>query len=772
MHHHTTLGVLAHVDAGKTTLSEAILYQTGEIRTAGRVDHGDTHLDTDRMERDRGITIFSKMARFSCARIDAETDLQGPNLTGAAGSDARKQGMPAQEKSGGSAKDTDAASLLHVTLLDTPGHVDFSAETERTLQVLDYALLIVSGPDGVQGHTRTLWRLLRTYGIPTFLFVNKMDLTERSRGEILQELRRDLDAAVVDFTLEDTAWAEETATCDESLLDAYMEDETLPVSAVRAAIAERKIFPVRFGSALRMEGVTELVAGLGKWMADYGELVSIYGKMSHPAQDPGTPDSEETSDGTRRHPVREPGSPNPEEKTARGEKGRISSEAAVTGLEDGPFAARVFKVGRDRTGGKLTYLKVLSGTLHVKDTVPYITADGTEYTEKVDQIRLYSGDRFETAQAAGPGEVAAVTGLTMTRPGMGAGEVREAVQPVLMPVMTRAMVLPLDQSAAAFYRKVKELAEEDPSLRLTWNAKTGEIRAEVMGNVQIEVLTHMIEERFGVRVTFGPEQILYKETIAAPVRGIGHFEPLRHYAEVQLLLEPGGRGSGITTASACSEDVLALNWQRLILTHVLEREHPGVLTGAPVTDLKVTVLTGKAHIKHTEGGDFRQATYRAIRQGLMCAQNVLLEPYYSFLLDVPADTVGRAMTDLTARFAEMSPPEISDDGMRAHISGKAPVAAISDYMTEVHAYTKGTGSLSLVPEGYGPCHNPEEVLAASQYDPELDAENPSASVFCSHGAGVLVPWDEVAHFAHCDAEDGPAFSAEDGEAETGFLEDG
>ena len=676
------LGILAHVDAGKTTLSEALLFKTGSIRSAGRVDHGDTHLDTNEIERERGITIFTSMAQFSYAPAEA-SEAVATNAAPAAAADA-------------------ASPSLSVTLLDTPGHVDFSAETERTLQVLDYALLLISGTDGVQGHTRTLWKLLERYHVPTLLFVNKMDIALRGRPALMEELKKQLDPACADFTEESEAWEEDCASSDESLLEEYLESGALNRPGVCRAIAQRKLFPVLFGSALKADGVTELLNILEKWTLPYEGLF----RLRYPDADPSV------------------------------------------------FGARVYKIGRGRNGERQSFLKVMSGSLRTKDNLEYRIPDGTEFAEKADQIRLCAGDHFENAASAASGDIAVVTGLSATRPGMGLGAFAGETEPVLAAVMTRALILPPDVAAAPFYRKIKELEEEDPALHLVWNEKAGEIRAQIMGNVQIEVLTRVIAERFGVNVRFGPEQIIYKETIARPALGIGHFEPLRHYAEVQLLLVPGGRGSGISADSAVSEDVLALNWQRLITTHILEREHVGVLTGSALTDVKVTILTGRAHIKHTEGGDFRQATYRAIRQALMGAENVLLEPFYSFRLTVPAETVGRAMTDLSAKNAVFTPPEMSPDGTEAVITGRAPVFELGGYSQDVTAYTKGRGSLSLSPDGYGPCSRAEEVIEEIGYDPDADTDNPSASVFCAHGAGFLVPWDEVPSYAHTETPGG------------------
>ena len=659
MNKRLTIGILAHVDAGKTTLSEALLYVSGSLRKAGRVDHGDSFLDTDAIERDRGITIFSKQARLSCGHT-------------------------------------------RITLLDTPGHVDFSAETERTLQVLDAAVLVISGTDGVQGHTRTLWRLLRHYEVPTFFFVNKMDLGGADRGLVLAELKSQLSGNCVDFTpaanpKPDTAFPlteetmEEIAMCSDALLEQFSEEGTLTEEAVRGAIARREVFPVCFGSALRIEGVETLLQALDSYAPSWRDL---------PETDAGT------------------------------------------------FGARIFKINRDPQGSRLTFLKVTGGTLSVKDTVSYVTSDGETATEKVDQIRLYSGDRYELADRVMAGEICGVTGLSATLPGMGAGALSGRNHPVLEAVMTRALILPPDTSAALFYRKIKALEEEDPALHLVWDEKTQEIRAQIMGQVQIEVLTRLIRERFGVEVRFGKEQLLYKETLLAPVIGIGHFEPLRHYAEVQLLLEPAERGSGITAATALSEDELARGWQRLVLTHVLECEHPGVLIGAPVTDLKITLLAGRAHIKHTEGGDFRQATYRAIRQGLMSGKSALLEPCYHFVLELPRECLGRALADLSKMQADFGDPEMKGD--RAKLEGRVPVSEIGEYVTEVHAYTKGSGSLSLTPDGYDLCRHADEVIAAAAYDPSSDLEHPTGSVFCAHGAGYVVPWENVPEYAHCE----------------------
>lgn len=646
------LGILAHVDAGKTTLSEAMLYETGAIRSLGRVDHGDAYLDTDVQERERGITIFSKQARLT---LKNETE---------------------------------------ITLLDTPGHVDFSAETERTLQVLDYAVLVISGTDGVQGHTRTLWKLLRHYEVPVFLFVNKMDLCGADRGALQKQLQRELSDGCVDFSSTEQLY-EELAVCGEAFLDEYMETGRIADAHIRDAVSGRRVFPCFYGSALKLEGVQELLCGLAEYM-----------------QEPVWPDV---------------------------------------------FAARVYKVGRDEKGARLTYLKVTGGSLRVKERVSYerhfadarMPNAGAE-EEKVDQIRLYSGGRYETAEEVRAGNVCAVTGLTATYPGQGLGAEEETNVPVLEPVLSYRILLPSDVSPAELMRKLRELEEEDPQLHMVWDEKLQEIHAQVMGQVQIEVLTRQILDRFGVAVAFGQGSIVYKETIARPVEGIGHFEPLRHYAEVHLLLEPGEPGSGVQVLSVCSEDVLAVNWQRLIAAHVMEREHAGVLTGAPLTDVKVTILTGRAHIKHTEGGDFRQATYRAIRQGLKSTECVLLEPVYAFTLEVPQEAVGRAMTDLKQRHGTFDAPQFVGGAQQdmAVLKGTAPAATMQDYMAEVFAYTKGSGRLSLELSGYDVCHNSEEVIAAKGYDSEADTENPTGSVFCAHGAGFVVPWDEVERYMH------------------------
>ena len=664
------LGILAHVDAGKTTLSEALLYETGKIRALGRVDHQDAYLDTDAQERERGITIFSKQAQL---------DFDG----------------------------------IKMTLLDTPGHVDFSAEMERTLQVLDYAILVISGTDGVQGHTKTLWRLLNHYQIPTFIFVNKMDLAGADKVKIQKQLKSQLSDGCVDFsqmqqvdTDEKNVFSEEVyeeiAMCSESLLDAYMENGSLSFEEMRGAIDARLLYPCFYGSALKLEGVKELLEGVKTFAhGDY-------------------------------------------EKAVAGEL-RTSKTA--------DFGALVYKIGRDARGARLTHIKVTNGCLCVKDKISY---NGLE--EKVDQIRIYSGEKFETVDKVQTGEICAVTGLDQTYPGMGLGVNHAQTMPILEPVLNYQIIVPQGVNPVELMRSLKQLEEEDPQLNILWNEQLQEIHAQLMGQVQMEVLGRVILERFGVKVSFGPGNIVYKETIAKPVEGVGHFEPLRHYAEAHLWMEPGEPGSGISVFSNCSEDVLDLNWQRLITTHILEREHPGVLTGSAITDMKFTIVTGRAHLKHTEGGDFRQATYRAIRQGLKSTESVLLEPYYAFSLEVPVDAIGRAMTDIRSRFGKHEAPEYitRDDGDVAILTGTAPVATMQDYMTEVHAYTKGQGQLTLELKGYDVCHNSAEVVERIGYDSEEDTANPTGSVFCAHGAGFVVPWNEVPDHMHleyaCDAD--------------------
>ncbi len=629
------VGILAHVDAGKTTLSEALLYTAGAVRKLGRVDHRDAFLDTDDIERERGITILAKQAELNWKNLE-------------------------------------------VTLLDTPGHVDFSAEMERTLQVLDCAVLVLSGTDGVQGHTATLWRLLERYGVPTVLFVNKMDLAGADREALLRQLRSRLHENCVDFTDRDEAWAESVAVADEALLEAYLAGEPLTDGAVAACIGERKLFPCLFGSALRLDGVEALLDLLRRYVPAprYGEA----------------------------------------------------------------FAARVFKIAREG-GERLTYLKVTGGVLRVKDTL-----SGEDWKEKVNQIRRYSGAKFRQMEAAEAGTVCAVTGLTHTWPGQGLGAEAAGEKPALEPVMTYRLLLPEGCDCHTFLGKLRQLEEEDPQLGVVWNEALGEIHVRLMGEVQQEVLRRRIADRFGTAVDFDQGSILYKETIAAPVVGVGHFEPLRHYAEVHLLLEPGERGSGLRFASAVGADDLDLNWQRLILTHLGEKEPVGVLTGSPVTDVKITILAGRGHLKHTEGGDFRQATYRAVRQGLRQAETILLEPWYAFRLEVPRENLGRAMADLQKMGGTFAEEEGA--GELAALAGEAPAAAMGGYWQEVAAYTRGCGQLSCSFAGYRPCADPQAVVDAIGYDCDRDVENTADSVFCEHGAGVVVPWDQVPARAH------------------------
>ena len=633
-----TVGILAHVDAGKTTLSESLLYLTGTIRSLGRVDHGNAFLDTDALEKERGITIFSKQAILRRGEME-------------------------------------------LTLLDTPGHVDFSAEMERAVQVLDYAVLLISGTDGVQGHTETLWRILERHNVPTFLFINKMDQPDTDRVRLMTQLKTRLSEGCADFGDMDGA-AEQAALCDETLLERYLEGELPGTEDLAALIVERKLFPCFFGSALKLEGVEELLDGL--------ETYSL---------EPAWPER---------------------------------------------FAARVFKIGRDERGERLTWLKLTGGSLKARELVKR-----GDWEEKVNQIRLYSGTKFITVDEVGAGTVCAVTGLTRTCAGQGLGAEEDWDGPELEPVLIYQVIPPEGYDVHTLLKQLRILEEEDPQLRVEWDERLGEIRMRLMGEVQLEVLTKLVAQRFGIQVTFGTGSIVYLETIAAPVVGMGHFEPLRHYAEVHLLLEPLERGSGIQIDTACSEDVLDRNWQRLILTHLIEKQHLGVLTGAPVTDLRMTLLTGRAHLKHTEGGDFRQATYRAIRQGLMNAKSVLLEPWYSLRLEVPEHCVGRAMTDIQRMGGTFEGPEQTGD--MAVLTGSVPVSELGGYWTEVAAYTQGRGRLSCTVEGYRPCHNTEEVIAACGYDPERDVENPSGSVFCAHGAGFNVPWNEVREHVHLDS---------------------
>lgn len=656
-------GILAHVDAGKTTLSEALLYATGNVRKLGRVDHGDAFLDTNTMERQRGITIFTEPAIITT-----------PNLT--------------------------------LTLLDTPGHVDFSAEMERTLAVLDYAILVISGADGIQGHTETLWRLLKRYNVPTFIFVNKMDAPAADKTKLLNQLKKRFSDGCIDFTgahdnnaaladvMEDIAMQSETA------MESYLESGTIPDETIREMIADRALFPCFFGSALKMDGIDEFVAGFERY-------------------------------------VREP-------------------------EYDSEFGAHIYKVSHDAQGNRLTWLKVTGGEFKAKTMLSGTARVGTDlgeskidddgmWHEKADQVRVYSGAKFTTVDSVVAGTVCAVTGLTRTFPGAGLGKESDGVNPVLQPVLTYTL-LPGECDIHACLVALRELEDEDPLLHVVWQPHLEEVHLQLMGAVQLEVIQQMMHDRFGLDVSFGPGGILYKETIAHPVEGVGHFEPLRHYAETHVLLEPLPAGSGMRFASVCSEDVLDRNWQRLILQHCQEREHLGVLTGSPITDMKITLLVGRAHLKHTEGGDFRQATYRAIRQGLMEAKERgdcrVLEPWYGFRLEVPQDMVGHAMADIQRMSGSFDTP--SGDGEYMVLEGEAPVAQMRDYAMDVNAYTHGRGHLSCVFAGYRPCHNADEVIEQSAYDPESDLENTPDSVFCAHGAGYPVKWYKVPEFMHLD----------------------
>lgn len=644
-----TMGILAHVDAGKTTLSEGILYTCKAIRKLGRVDHQDAFLDTNTLERNRGITIFSKQAECTLGEFG-------------------------------------------ITLLDTPGHVDFSAEMERTLQVLDYGILVISGADGVQGHTETLWRLLSRYQIPVFLFINKMDQPGTDRETLLVELKEKLDTNCVDFSADQTSedWKEQVAVCDEQVMEAYLEGEEISRVQIQKMIRERKLFPCYFGSALKLTGVEEFL----------DDLKLRIRETSYP----------ET------------------------------------------FGAKIYKITRDNQGERLTHMKITGGTLKVKSVLsngrPGETGEGI-WQEKVNQIRIYSGEKYTMVSEVKAGTVCAVTGLTATYPGQGLGSEQASDMPVLEPVLSYRIGLPTEVNVHQALLQLRQLEEEEPLLHIVWNETLGEIYAQVMGEVQIEILKSLIKERFGMTVTFDEGNIVYKETILEPVEGVGHFEPLRHYAEVHLLLEPGETGSGLIFAADCSEDVLDRNWQRLILTHLEEREHKGVLIGAPITDMKITLLTGRAHIKHTEGGDFRQATYRAVRQGLRKAKSQLLEPYYEFRLEVPSEQVGRSMTDIQKMLGEFDPPKT--EGEMTVLTGSAPVVTMRDYQKEVISYTSGRGRLSCILKGYYPCHNQEEVVEAVGYDPEADLENPTGSVFCAHGAGFVVNWDQVEEYMHVES---------------------
>lgn len=636
------VGILAHVDSGKTTLSEAMLYTAGKIRKLGRVDHKDAYLDTDAQERERGITIFSKQAVFTYDDME-------------------------------------------ITLLDTPGHVDFSAEMERTLQVLDYAILVINGMDGVQSHTDTLWKLLKRYEIPTFIFVNKMDMDGSDKDAVFQNIRKKLDGDCVDFSSGDRD--EQIAMADERLLDTYLDSGMVETEDIIEAILDRKIFPCFWGSALKLSGVQELL-----------DAMNIY--MVMPAY-------------------------------------------------NAEFGGRIFKISRDAKGERLTYMKVTGGSLKCREQI-----EGTE--GKVNQIRIYSGARYETVEEVPAGTVCAVTGLGETSAGQGVGCEQENVFAGLEPVLSYKVSYPEDKDAVVVLRNIRQLEEEEPELHVEFAQETREIFVKVMGQVQLQVLTQIIKDRFGYLISFGMGRIIYKETLAEPVMGVGHFEPLRHYAEVHLLMEPLELGSGMQFDTICSEDVLDKNWQRLILTHLEEKEYRGVLTGAPITDMKITVTAGRAHQKHTEGGDFRQATYRAVRQGLMMGECRLLEPVYAFRLEIPTEMTGRAMNDITRMHGRFAQPEI--EGEMSILTGTAPVATMQEYQQDVTAYTRGQGKLFCTLQGYEPCHNEDEVLAASTYDPELDMANPASSVFCAHGAGYIVDWYDVYDMMHVKEDPGFALA--------------
>jgi small GTP-binding protein len=641
------IGILAHVDAGKTTLSEGMLYRSGRLKKLGRVDHQNSFLDTEALERERGITIFSKQAL-----------------------------LPLGE--------------LEIVLLDTPGHVDFSSEMERTLQVLDYAILVISGTEGIQGHTQTLWNLLERHGIPVFLFINKMDLTGADKYTLLAKLKGKFHEGCVDFGDDEDCLQENVAMCDEAVLTRYLEEGTVKDATISSLIARRKLFPCYFGSALKLNGVDSFLRGLERYTR-----CPVY-----PSQ----------------------------------------------------FGAKIFKIARDTQENRLTYMKITGGTLKVKAPLSNRRAGLPEeeiWEEKVDQIRIYSGAKYFTVEEAQPGTVCAVTGLSRTGSGDGLGIESTSAKPVLEPVLTYQVFLPEGCDTHGALLKLTQIGEEDPQLRIVWNEALREIHLQMMGEVQLAVLKRLIADRFGLDVVFGKGNIVYRETIKAPVEGAGHFEPLRHYAEVHLLLEPIERGSGLQFDTCCSEDMLDRNWQRLILSHLKGRSHPGVLTGFPITDMKITLVSGKAHIKHTEGGDFRQATYRAVRQGLMCAQSILLEPWYNFRLEIPVDYVGRAMSDLLRMAGKVSQPETA--GNEAVLTGCAPVSEMQDYALQITSYTRGKGRLFCTLKGYEPCHNQQEVIAAIGYDSERDTENTADSVFCSRGAGFAVKWNQAMDYMHLES---------------------
>ena len=641
---YTSLGLLAHVDAGKTTLSEAMLYLSGAKRTLGRVDHGDAFLDTHFLERQRGITIFSKQALFS---------------------------LPSRE----------------VTLVDTPGHADFGSEAERVMPILDCAVLVISSTDGVQAHTLTLWELLKRYRVPVFLFINKQDLPGKTRQELMDELRAKLSPSCVDFGANQDEIFEQAAMCDEALLENYLESGVITQGNLRQLIAGRKLFPCCFGSALKLEGVQELLA-----LVD-----SLAPKNEYPDT----------------------------------------------------FAAKVYKISRDAQGNRLTWLKVTGGSLAVRSPLRYRDAEGAEKEEKPVQLRLYSAEKFTAAETVRAGQLCAVTGLSTTYAGQGLGAQAAASRPILESVMTYRLALPPKTDPVTVLPRLRQLEEEDPQLRLVWQERTRQIHLQLMGKVQLEVLKNIIAQRFSLEVSFDTGRIHYKETIADTVEGVGHFEPLRHYAECHLLLEPLATGSGLVFDSVCSTDVLELGYQRLILTHLEEKVHRGVLTGAPITDMKITLLIGRAHLKHTEGGDFRQATYRAVRQGLMQAKSVLLEPWYAFTLTLPAPLIGRAITDIRAMSGDFGTPETL--GEMARLTGSVPASEVGDYAADLAAYSQGRGVLQLRLKGYFPCHDQEKVVAEAGYDPEADLENTPDSVFCAHGAGFTVKWDQVKDYMHLES---------------------
>ena len=638
------IGLLAHVDAGKTTLSEALLYQSGTRRTLGRVDHRDAFLDTHDLERARGITIFSKQARIETEHLD-------------------------------------------ITLVDTPGHADFAAEAERTMPILDCAVLVIDRTDGIQAHTVTLWRLLERYSVPVFLFINKMDLPGKDKAEILSELQTKLSPGCIDFGTDREEINEAAAMCDEALLENYLETGTVTDANLRGLIESRKVFPCCFGSALKLRGVDGLL-----------DMLDTYA----PGQ-------------------------------------QYASE----------FGARVYKITRDPQGARLTWLKVTGGSLKVRSSLSYANQKGDALEEKIIQLRLYSGDKFTSPEEVSAGTLCAVTGLSATYIGQGLGAEPQGTPPVMEPVMTYRVNLPKGADPALVMPKLRTLEEEDPQLHLLWDQRLQQIHAQIMGKVQLEILRSLIASRFGLEVTLDQGRIYYKETIASTVEGVGHYEPLRHYAEVHLLLEPGKPGSGLVFDSACSTDVLDLNWQRLIMTHLSEKQHVGVLTGSPITDMKITLLIGRAHLKHTEGGDFRQATYRAIRQGLMQAKSVLLEPWYDFTLTIPTETVGRAITDIRAMGGEFESPEAV--GTVSTLKGQVPASELKDYADQVAAYTHGRGQLQIALRGYAPCHNAEAVIAELAYNPESDLENTPDSVFCDHGAGFVVKWNNVPEYMHLES---------------------